>query len=195
MTSSCLLLLSVLFPLKYSVSAEATSCNGGLTVGQTGRGIDAGQVGSNVEDMVAPMHATSVQGSNGGGTTYFRSWKGHSRRTWHHRHLKNVRSEISSLGFIHPEESSHGSSFYFVLRIFRMLCTKKIDFLQLLTGAWGVNPYRMGNYLTRRGDDCKVLQNIPHNVQGMALITYNFSKHWICRGHNRMGVWDKAWKY
>ncbi|KAB1221766.1 hypothetical protein CJ030_MR2G028601 [Morella rubra] len=75
MTSSCLLLLSVLFPLKYSVSAEATSCNGGLTLGQTGRGIDAGQVGSNVEDMVTPMHATSVQGSNSGGTTDFKSWK------------------------------------------------------------------------------------------------------------------------
>ncbi|KAB1221757.1 hypothetical protein CJ030_MR2G028592 [Morella rubra] len=99
MTSSCLLLLSVLFPLKYSVSAEATSCNGGLTLGQTGRGIDAGQVGSNVEDMVTPMHATSVQGSNSGGTTDFKSWKGHSRRTWHHRHLKNVRGALILIGW------------------------------------------------------------------------------------------------
>jgi hypothetical protein len=88
--SHCLMLLSMVFPL-HSISAQASSCNGGLSLIQTGRGIDAWQVDSNVEDL-----APQVQSSNREVTMDLRSRKGH-HSMWHrHRHLKNVRSVVIS---------------------------------------------------------------------------------------------------
>jgi hypothetical protein len=88
--SHCLMLLSMVFPL-HSISAQASSCNGDPSLIQTGRGIDAWQVDSNVEDL-----APQVQSSNREVTMDLRSRKGH-RSMWHrHRHLKNVRSVVIS---------------------------------------------------------------------------------------------------
>lgn len=92
MNSHCIMILSVVFPLQYSITAQASSWNGGLPLIQTERGID-----SIVADVMLQMHATSLQSSNSTGVTInLRSWKA-ARHFRHHHHLKNVRSETSFL--------------------------------------------------------------------------------------------------
>jgi hypothetical protein len=89
MTSHCLILLSMVFPLQSISAHDASSFNGGLSLIQVDH--------SNVEDLV-PL----IQRSNSEVTVDVRSRKGrHS--LWHrHRHLRNVRLVISfsKLSFI-----------------------------------------------------------------------------------------------
>ncbi|KAF5474842.1 hypothetical protein F2P56_006702 [Juglans regia] len=96
MNSHCIyMILSMVFPLQYSITAQASSCNGGLSdLIQTERGID-----SIVADVMLQMHAsTSLQSSNGTGVTInLRSWKPHHFR--HHHHLKNVHGVLIIIGW------------------------------------------------------------------------------------------------
>jgi hypothetical protein len=100
MTSHCLIILSMMFPLHY-ISAQASSCNGGCSheqkgrgiVEQKGRGIVAWKIDSNMEHMVPRIHVTSIESSNSEATIDLKSWRSHRIR--HHRHLRNVRSTIS----------------------------------------------------------------------------------------------------
>ena len=93
MNSHCLIILSLMFPL-HSISAQASSCNEGCSLIQTGRRIIAWHADSNMKHMVPQMHVTSIESSNSEATIDLRSWRGHKNRH-HRRHLRNVRSAIS----------------------------------------------------------------------------------------------------
>lgn len=118
MTSHCLyILLSMVFPLQ-SISAHASSFNGGISLMQV-------DDHSNVEDLVP-----HIQSSNSEVTVDLRSRKGHSLWHRHRRHLRNVRlviaiinchlslGAISKLFHLHPDrwrlatrEGSYGSTY------------------------------------------------------------------------------------
>ncbi|KAG6641746.1 hypothetical protein I3843_09G094300 [Carya illinoinensis] len=94
MNSHCIMILSMVFPLQYSITAQASSWNGGLPLIQTERGID-----SIVADVMLQMHATSLQSSNSTGVTInLRSGKA-ARHFRHHHHLKNVQGVLIIIGW------------------------------------------------------------------------------------------------
>ncbi|XP_059437015.1 cytochrome b561 and DOMON domain-containing protein At3g25290-like [Corylus avellana] len=90
MTSHCLyILLSMVFPLQYSISAHASSFNGGISLMQVD---DHSNI--NVEDLVP-----HIQSSNSEVTVDLRSRKGHS--LWHRqrRHLRNGHEILIIIGW------------------------------------------------------------------------------------------------